>query len=58
VTIVDDPTAMGNLPQTGTMARSAVNPTTTLGLLALSLSMAAAGLAITIGRKKEEEFED
>ncbi len=45
---------LGNLPQTGTTAE-AVNPMWTLGMLALSLSMAAAGLTITFGRKKDEE---
>ena len=40
------------------MARHAVDPTTTLGILAMSLSMVAAGLAISIGRKKEEPMDD
>ena len=57
-TIIDEQPPMGNLPQTGTMARQAVDPTTTLGILAMSLSMVAAGLAICIGRKKEEPTED
>ena len=48
---------MGDLPQTGTMATPA-NPTITLGMLAMSASLAAAGLAITISRKREEDFQD
>jgi hypothetical protein len=45
---------LGNLPQTGSTAEP-VNPMWTLGMLALSFSMAAAGLTITFGRKKNEE---
>lgn len=52
--ILDGDTPMGNLPQTGTLAQQA-DPTRTLGMLALALSLAAAGLAVTIGRKKEDE---
>ena len=54
--IVDGDVPLGNLPQTGTVAK-AVEPQWTLGLLALLASMAAAGLAITVSRKKEEEAE-
>ena len=57
-TIIEEQPPMGDLPQTGTMARHAVDPTTTLGILAMSLSMVAAGLAISIGRKKEEPMDD
>lgn len=52
--IVDEGTPMGNLPQTGTVA-APVDPSVTLGLMALSASLSAAGLAFCIGRKKEEE---
>ena len=55
--IVDGGVPMGDLPQTGTMATPA-NPTITLGMLAMSASLAAAGLAITISRKREEDFLD
>jgi hypothetical protein len=44
---------LGNLPQTGTAA-APVNPMWTLGMLALSFSLAAAGLTITFGRRKDE----
>lgn len=54
IEIVEGVTPLGNLPQTGMVAQPA-NPTITLGLLALALSMAAAGLAITFSRKKEDE---
>ena len=57
VEITDDGVPMGNLPQTGTMATPA-NPTITLGALAMSASLVAAGLAITISRKREEDFLD
>ena len=57
VEIVEGDVPMGNLPQTGTMATPA-NPTITLGMLAMSASLAAAGLAITISRKREEDFQD
>ena len=57
VEIVEGDVPMGNLPQTGTMATPA-NPTVTLGMLAMSASLAAAGLAITISRKREEDFQD
>ena len=57
VEITDDGVPMGNLPQTGTMATPA-NPTVTLGALAMSASLVAAGLAITISRKREEDFLD
>ena len=54
VIIVDEETPLGNLPQTGTTA-APVDPSITLGLMALGASMAAAGLVFVIGRKKEEE---
>lgn len=56
VTIEDGEVPLGNLPQTGFTA-APVNPAVTLGMLALSLSMAAAGLAITYTRKVKEEEE-
>ncbi|BDF72808.1 hypothetical protein CE91St41_37910 [Oscillospiraceae bacterium] len=56
VTIEDGGVPLGNLPQTG-FAAAPVNPAVTLGMLALSLSMAAAGLAITYTRKVKEEEE-
>ena len=52
--IIDDRPPMGDLPQTGTLAQP-TDPTRTLGMMALALSMAAAGLMITIGRKREDE---
>lgn len=55
VPIVEEAVPMGNLPQTGSVPGQAVDPSTTLGLLAFSLSLAAAGLAILIGRKKKDE---
>lgn len=54
IEIVDEGTPMGSLPQTGTVA-APVDPSVTLGLMALSASLSAAGLAFFIGRKKEEE---
>ena len=54
VTIDEDGVPLGDLPQTGAVAE-AVNPAVTLGLVAISLSLAALGLQITITRKKEEE---
>ena len=56
VTIEDGGVPLGNLPQTG-FAAAPVNPAVTLGMLAMSLSMAAAGLAITYTRKVKEEEE-
>lgn len=56
--IVEEGVPMGNLPQTGTQgAYGAVDPTQTLGMLALSASLMAAGLMILIGRRKDEESE-
>lgn len=54
ITIDEDGVPLGDLPQTGAVAE-AVNPAVTLGLVAISLSLAALGLQITITRKKEEE---
>ena len=46
---------MGNLPQTGTQgAHSAVDPTQTLGMLAVAASLMSAGLLILISRRKDE----
>jgi len=53
--IIDDNTPMGNLPNTGAPA-DVIDPVTTLGLVALILSMLAAGLGITHnGRRKDED---
>ena len=49
--ILDEGTPLGNLPQTGTTAQPA-DPTITLGLLAVSVSLAAAGLWLL--RKRED----
>lgn len=54
VQVVEDTAALGKLPQTGTTAQP-VNSGGTLGMLALSFSMAAVGLAVAFGRKKDEE---
>ena len=54
--IVDEHPPLGKLPQTGTMT-TAADPTVTLGSLALAASLAAAGLAFVISRKKEEDAE-
>ena len=51
--IVDPDTPMGDLPQTG--SAQAVNPFATAGLMALALSMAAAGLFLTRKHGKREE---
>lgn len=42
----------GDLPQTGTTAQE-VDPTITLGLLALAFSLAGAGLLVTLVRRKD-----
>ena len=55
VEIVPDDVPLGELPNTG-LAVQPVDPVTTLGLLALTLSLAAAGIGV-IGRKKEEDAE-
>lgn len=52
--IGDGETPMGDLPQTG-MTAAPVNPTVTVGLVALAMSMASLGLFFTFGRKKGEE---
>ena len=49
--IVEEEVPLGNLPQTG----SVVDPTETVGRLALMASLSAAGLAYLIGRRKDEE---
>lgn len=54
VEIPEEEPPLGDLPQTGAVA-GAVDPTATLGLLALAASLSAAGLIIMIGRKKGEE---
>ena len=50
--ITDEEVPLGNLPQTGTA--QAVDPTWTLGLLALAASMSVAGLAVVTLRRREE----
>ena len=56
--IVEEGVPMGNLPQTGTQGvYSAVDPTRTLGMMALTASLMAAGLLVLIGRRKDEETE-
>lgn len=57
VEITDEGVPMGDLPQTGTMAAPA-DPTVTMGVLAISASLAAAGLAITVSRKREEDSQN
>ena len=57
VEITDEGVPMGDLPKTGTMAAPAA-PTVTMGVLAISASMAAAGLAITVSRKREEDSQN
>ena len=52
--IVEDGVPLGDLPQTGAVAQ-AVNPAVTAGMLALAASLAAAGLGLSVSRKKEEE---
>ena len=51
--ILDSDTPMGSLPQTGTLA-APVDNTRTLAAIALSASLCAAGLAVLLGRKKED----
>lgn len=54
IDLPDGETPLGNLPQTGAVA-APVNPTVTMGLMALAFSMAGCGLYFTFGRKKGEE---
>ena len=51
--IVEGEVPLGDLPQTGTAAAQA-NPAATLGLAALVLSMALAGVTAVINRKRED----
>ncbi len=51
--IVEGEVPLGDLPQTGTAAAQA-NPAATLGLAALALSMALAGVTAVINRKRED----
>ena len=54
--IFEEGVPMGNLPQTGSVGDyTAVDPTQTLGMLALAASLMAAGLLVLIGRRKDEE---
>ena len=56
--IFEDGVPMGDLPQTGSVGDyTAVDPTHTLGMLALAASLMAAGLLVLIGRRKDEETE-
>ena len=52
-TILAGEVPMGNLPQTGTT--TPVDASLTLGMLALAVSLAVAGLTFSLNRKKEEE---
>ncbi|MEG0756569.1 MAG: MucBP domain-containing protein, partial [Oscillospiraceae bacterium] len=53
VILVDPETPLGDLPQTGIVAEAA-DPASTLGFAALAASMAMAGLAVTLNRKRED----
>ena len=53
VEIAENGVPMGSLPQTGTTAEP-VNPSSTLGALALAVSMSAAGLIVVVSRKRED----
>ena len=55
IVIVPDDIPLGDLPNTGVTAQP-VDPVITLGLLALTLSLVAAGIGV-LGRKKEQEEE-
>ncbi len=52
--IIDEAIPLGNLPQTGSVAEAA-NPTVTVGILAVAFSLAAAGVYLSFGDKKEKE---
>ena len=54
---IEEPgTPKGDLPQTG-MVAAPVEPSVTLGLVALAFSLVGAGLHLTFGRKKAEDEE-
>ncbi|MEG0597388.1 MAG: InlB B-repeat-containing protein [Oscillospiraceae bacterium] len=53
VILVDPETPLGDLPQTGIVAEAA-DPANTLGFAALAASMAMAGLAVALNRKRED----
>lgn len=53
--IIEEDVPLGDLPQTGTTAQG-VDPTITLGFLALAASLAAAGLSVALNRKKKDEI--
>ena len=54
IEIIDEAIPLGNLPQTGSVAEAA-NPTVTVGILAVAFSLAAAGVYLSFGDKKEKE---
>ena len=54
IEIIDEAIPLGNLPQTGSVAEAA-NPTVTVGILAVAFSLAAAGIYLSFGDKKEKE---
>ena len=51
--ILEGEVPLGDLPQTGTAAAQA-NPAMILGLAALALSMALAGVTVLVSRKRED----
>ena len=56
--IFEEGVPMGDLPQTGSQGDyTPVDPTQTLGMMALAASLMAAGLLVLIGRRKDEETE-
>ena len=56
--IFEEGVPMGDLPQTGSQSDyTPVDPTQTLGMMALAASLMAAGLLVLIGRRKDEETE-
>ena len=52
--IPEDDIPLGDLPQTG-MVAAPVNPTTTLGLIALAAALITGGMGLTYARRKDEE---
>lgn len=56
IDIEEPDTPKGDLPQTG-MVAAPVEPSVTLGLVALAFSLVGAGLHLTFGRKKAEDEE-
>ena len=54
IEIIDEAIPLGNLPQTGSVAEAA-DPTVTVGILAVAFSLAAVGVYLSFGHKKEKE---